>query len=178
MRAVSVTETEINLPFITADASGPKHLQIKLNRARFEQLVEPILKRTLGPCDARSRTPDSSGRHRRGRSRRRIDAYPRIQEMVRSFFGKEPHKGSTPTRSLRSARRSRPVSSRETSRTCSCSTSRRCLWASRRWAGFHAADPRNTTIPTRKSEIFSTAADSQTSVEVHVLQGERELRAR
>ncbi|MCP3935505.1 MAG: molecular chaperone DnaK, partial [Actinomycetia bacterium] len=175
----SVTETEINLPFITADASGPKHLQMKLNRAKFEQLVEDLLKRTLGPCeralaDAGLKPGDIDEVVLVGGSTR----IPKIQEMVESFFGKAPHKGVNPDEVVAiGAAIQAGVLGGEVKDILLLDVTPLSLGIETLNGVFTRLIERNTTIPARKSEIFSTAADGQTSVEVHVLQGEREMAA-
>jgi molecular chaperone DnaK len=173
----TVSETEINLPFITADASGPKHLQLKLNRAKFEQLVGQILDRTLEPCklaleDAGMKPADVDEIVLVGGSTR----IPRVQDMVREFFGKDPHKGVNPDEVVAvGAAIQAGVLGGEVKDILLLDVTPLTLGIETLGGVFTKLIERNTTIPTRKSEIFSTAADGQTSVEVHVLQGEREM---
>ena len=173
----TVAETEINLPFITADASGPKHLQLKLNRAKFEQLVEPLLKRTLAPCqqalkDAGLKPADIDEVVLVGGSTR----VPRVQEMVQEFFGKESHKGVNPDEVVAiGAGIQAGVLGGDVKDILLLDVTPLTLGIETYGGVFTKLIERNSTIPIRKSEIFSTAADGQTSVEVHVLQGEREM---
>jgi len=175
----TVSETEINLPFVTADASGPKHLQLKLNRAKFEQLASDLLKRTLEPC--RLALKDA------GLEASAIDEVvlvggstrvPKVQEMVQEFFGREPHKGVNPDEVVAiGAAIQAGVLGGEVKDILLLDVTPLTLGIETLGGVFTKLIDRNTTIPTRKSEIFSTAADGQTSVEVHVLQGEREMAA-
>jgi molecular chaperone DnaK len=177
MELSSVMETDINLPFITADATGPKHLQMKLTRARFEQLVEDLLQKTVGP--AKQALADA------GLDASKIDEVvlvggstriPRVQQIVKDLFGKEPHKGVNPDEVVAiGAAIQAGVLAGEVKDLLLLDVTPLSLGIETLGGVMTTLIPRNTTIPTRKSEIFSTAADSQTSVEVHVLQGERGL---
>jgi molecular chaperone DnaK len=170
-------ETEINLPFITADASGPKHLVKKLSRSKLEQLVEDIIQRSVGPC--RQALKDA------GVDASKIDEVvlvggqtrmPRIQQLVKELFGKEGHKGVNPDEVVAvGAAVQAGVLGGEVKDLLLLDVTPLTLSIETLGGVSTTMIPRNTTIPTKKTETFSTAADSQTSVEVHVLQGERPL---
>src|SRR3954465_10324300 len=170
-------ETEVNLPFITADASGPKHLALKLTRAKFEQLVDDLLQRTMAPVkqalkDAGVEPSSIDEIVLVGGSTR----MPKVQQLVREFFGKEPHKGVNPDEVVAiGAAAQAGVLSGEVKDLLLPDVTPLSLGIETLGGVMTTLIPRNTTIPTRKSEGFSTATDSQTSVEVHVLQGERPL---
>ncbi|MBP6003903.1 MAG: molecular chaperone DnaK [Pyrinomonadaceae bacterium] len=175
----SAMETEINLPFITADASGPKHLVMKLTRSKFEQLVEPILKRLMPPVeqaikDAGLTPKDIEEIVLVGGSTR----IPKVQEMVKDFFGKEPNKSVNPDEvvALGAAVQAGVLGGEKTD-ILLLDVTPLSLGIETLGGVSTPMIQKNTTIPTRKSEIFSTASDNQTSVEVHVIQGERPMAA-
>ncbi|HIE43680.1 MAG TPA: molecular chaperone DnaK, partial [Candidatus Omnitrophica bacterium] len=170
-------ETEINLPFITADSSGPKHLNIKLTRAQLEKLVDDLVERTIGPCknalaDAKLKPEDIDEVILVGGQTR----MPKVQQLVKELFKKEPHKGVNPDEVVAvGAAIQAGVLQGEVKDVLLLDVTPLTLGIETLGGVRTPLIPRNTTIPTKKSEIFTTAADNQTNVEVHVLQGEREM---
>jgi len=173
----STQETEVNLPFVTADASGPKHLAIKLTRAKLEQLVGELVEGTIGPCrqaleDAKI-TADQVGEVILVGGQTRM---PLVQETVKKFFGREPHKGVNPDEVVAvGAAIQAGVLKGDVREVLLLDVTPLTLGIETLGGVATPIIPRNTTIPTSKSQVFSTAADSQTSVEIHVLQGERSM---
>jgi molecular chaperone DnaK len=170
-------ETEINLPFVTADASGPRHLLMKLTRAKLESLTEDLVQRSVAPC--RQALADANLKAETidevilvgGQTRA-----PRIQQLVKDLFGKEPHKGVNPDEVVAvGAGIQGAVLSGEVKDVLLLDVTPLTLGIETLGGVFTKMIPRNTTIPTKKAEVFSTASDDQPSVEIHVLQGEREM---
>jgi len=177
MELSSTMESDINLPFITADTSGPKHLQVRLNRSKFEQMIEPLVQRTLDPC--RQALKDA------GLEAKNVDEVvlvggstriPMVQERVAGFFGKEPHKGVNPDEVVAvGAAVQAGVLAGEVKDVLLLDVTPLSLGVETLGGVMTTIIERNTTIPVRRSQVFSTADDNQNQVEIHVLQGERPM---
>jgi molecular chaperone DnaK len=175
----STQQTDINLPFITADQSGPKHLHLTLSRSKFEQLVDDLIERTVGPCkqalqDSGLKPGDIDEVILVGGSTR----IPKVQETVKTLFAKEPHKGVNPDEVVAiGAAIQGGVLAGEVKDVLLLDVTPLSLGIETLGGVMTTLIGRNTTIPTKKTEVFSTAEDNQTTVEIHVLQGEREMAA-
>jgi molecular chaperone DnaK len=175
----SATQTDINLPYITADASGPKHLTLKLTRAKYEALVDDLIQRTIEPC--RKALKDAgltAGEIKEVVLVGGMTRMPKVQEVVKQFFGKEPHKGVNPDEVVAiGAAVQAGVLQGDVKDVLLLDVTPLSLGIETLGGVFTRLIDRNTTIPTKKSQVFSTAEDSQTAVTIRVFQGEREMAA-